>query len=684
MKWIPRTFSALLVGSMVCASGIALIAALAAGQNNSSPAPASSVHEAIVAHLNAVIGYYRDSTSKVQAGDRPSDAVYQDNGQAFAAEAVRLAFQSARAQAALRRMSSPSNSPGTPAAGQPPSSQPSAAPQSAAQPAAAQPAAAPPTAPFASQDESQNAAPDYAQIQATVSQRIADDQGKLEALNKKMGSAPPGRIQALSTQRDVLMGELTLDKATLDAVQKMSAFVEINNDARGGLQGAINDLARSIPEVLGTSSAQKVASPKNSSPVPAAAAPASTSATGLIGQVGVLYTEMEGVRGIQRLLTENANVRRAADELRQPLRQEMSATLQQGRDASNQTAGAAAPANAQAARQEFQFLTQKFNSLSGALLPLSQEIVVLDEGRSNLLEWRRSISDESERTLRSLLTRVVGLALALGVVLALSEIWRRLTYRYVRDARRRRQFMIIRRFVIGFLVGIVIILGFVSEVSSLATFAGFVTAGIAVGLQTVLLSVAAYFFVVGRYGIRVGERISVAGVTGDVIDVGLVRMYLMELAGTGVDLYPTGRIVVFSNSVLFQAMTPLFKQIPGTEYAWHELVMTLAPGADPKAVETRVLDAVQKVYHEFRDGIDPQGSGMDDHMEFVLKSPEPEAKVQFGDAGLELIVRYPVNLRRASEMDDRVTHALIDGHAADDKSRAEIIGTPKIRAAVKG
>lgn len=62
-----------------------------------------------------------------------------------------------------------------------------------------------------------------------------------------------------------------------------------------------------------------------------------------------------------------------------------------------------------------------------------------------------------------------------------------------------------------------------------------------------------YFVVIGRYGIRVGDRIPVAGVIGDVIDIGLVRMCLMELAGTGIDLYSIGRIVVFSNSVLFQA-----------------------------------------------------------------------------------------------------------------------------------
>src|SRR5262249_50092908 len=157
------------------------------------------------------------------------------------------------------------------------------------------------------------------------------------------------------------------------------------------------------------------------------------------------------------------------------------------------------------------------------------------------------------------------------------------------DPRRRRQFLILRRFVTGFLVIVVVVVGFVSEIGSLATFAGFITAGIAVALQTVILSIAAYFFLVGRYGLRVGDRVTAGGVTGDVVDVGLVRLYLMELAGNGVDVYPTGRVVVFSNSVLFQA-NPLFKQIPGTEFAWREVSVPLAPTGDYALAEKTMLE----------------------------------------------------------------------------------------------
>jgi hypothetical protein len=124
---------------------------------------------------------------------------------------------------------------------------------------------------------------------------------------------------------------------------------------------------------------------------------------------------------------------------------ELLATLQSGKDLANQTG---------VPKQQYDVLTARFNQLSAALLPLSQETVVLDQSRSNLLEWKRSLSNESAAMLRSLFFRELGIAVALGVIVGLSEAWRRLTLRYVHDPRRRRQFLLLRRFVMGFLIGI--------------------------------------------------------------------------------------------------------------------------------------------------------------------------------------------------------------------------------------
>ncbi len=125
----------------------------------------------------------------------------------------------------------------------------------------------------------------------------------------------------------------------------------------------------------------------------------------------------------------------------------------------------------------------------------------------------------------------------------------------------------------GLALTLVIVFGLVSEFGSLATYAGLITAGLAVALQNVILAIVAYFFLIGRYGVRVGDRITLAGVTGRVVEIGLVRIYLMELAGP--QMRSTGRMVVLSNAVLFQP-TAMFKQMPGGDFYWHTITMVFA------------------------------------------------------------------------------------------------------------
>jgi len=596
---------------------------------------------AVLYHLTQVISWYRQSNTGIQSVGLPSDAIYQDNAKSLGSQTVRLAFQSAKAEAAL---------------------------------IAAQEKAGGTNQPSAATTQQQN----LAQMQAKTSAQIDQLQSQIESLNAQIQKTPSRRRDTLISQRDALQGQLELQKALLDVVQKMAAFVETNGEISGGLEGDINQLARSIPEVLGPS-----ASPQKPVTSPAPAKPSLANSGGLITDAISLYSYLSTVHQIDGIIKETDYTRDIADHLRTPLRDALRATIQRSQKLAGQPPSTDLQ-ELQAEKQEFQKLTERFKQFSGAVLPLSQEIIVLNDSKTNLEEWRNSIALESKHMLRSVLTRVIGILLALGVILFLSQIWRRITFRYVRDPRRRRQFLIMRRVVIGFLIGVVLLLGFVSEFSSLATFAGFITAGIAVGLQAVLLSVAAYFFIIGRYGIRVGDRISVAGITGDVVDIGLVRLYLMELAGTGLDFYPTGRIVVFSNAVLFQTGSPLFKQIPGTEYAWHEVVVRIAPDGNYKLVQEKLLATVNSVYSQYREQIERQHASIERHVDIQVDTPRPEARLQFSDAGLELLVRYPVEIRNAPDTDEEMTRKVLELIETDAGMKAAVSGTPKIRSAVKG
>ena len=594
--------------------------------------------DAIVDHLNAVIDWYRQVSSRVPTAGLPSDAVYQMNAQNMSVEVVQLAFQSAQAEAAL-----------VPAAG----------------PAGGAGASAPSA---------------LAKLESDTNARITTLEAEIPDLTQQIASAPKAKRQPLIAQKDNAEGELELRKAMRDTFQQLAQFTSAKGEGgKDGLEGKINELRHSIPELSNASASKMVTKP----PTASGSIPSSG---GLIGEVIALYDQLQAMHQLSQLTQETARVRDAANKLRSPLVATLRATITQGQQLASTpattTAGNAAAPPAQQ-KQQFEALAARFKQISGASLPLSQEIILLDQSSSTFQEWRQSILHESNGILRSIILRVLSIAVAMGVILLLSEVWRRVTFRYVSDVRRRRQFLVLRRVVMGFCMGIVLILGFVSEFSSLATFAGFITAGLAVGLQTILLSVAAYFFLVGRWGIRVGDRISVASVTGDVIDIGLVRLYLMELAGTGVDLYPTGRVVVFSNSVLFQPTTPLFKQIPGSEYAWHEVSILLNPGGKYDLIESQLMEAVRSVHKEYSDDLQRQLGYTERRMDISVRPPEPHGQLQYGDSGLEYAVRYPVDLRKASEVDEKITRKVLEMLQQPGDLQASISGVPKIRAAVK-
>jgi len=612
-------------------------------QPNSEPStlpPLQLDSAAVLRHLNEIISWYRRVTSGISSVGLPTDTVYQDNMQRLGAQVVRLAFQSARAEAALitaQQKALGANQPGE-------------------------------------TTQQQN----LAQLQARTTSQVEQLQSQLDKTNAEIAKASASRRVELISQRDAIQSQLDLQKALLDAVQKMASFVQTNGELGGGLQGSINELARSVPEVLGSSNSSEKPTTTATSPKPALA-----NSGGLISEAMTLYDYMALVHQISQVTDQTNYISTLVDHLRTPLREALRAAIQQSQQIANQ-APATNARELQTERRTLQELTNRFKELSNALLPLSQEMIVLNDSKANLEQWRGSINRESRYVLRSVLLRVIGIILALSLVLLISEMWRRITFRYIGDPRRRRQFLVLRRVVIGALIVFVLVFGFVSEFSSLATFAGFITAGVAVALQALLLSVAAYFFIIGRYGIRVGDRISIAGITGDVVDVGLVRMYLLELAGTGVDFYPTGRLVVVSNSVLFQAGTPLFKQIPGTEYTWHEVVVTIAPNGNHKAAQEKLVAAVDEVYSQYRPEIERQHRGIERRMDIQISAPHPEARLQFADAGLELLVRYPVEIRRAPDIDEKMTRKVLELVETDTTVKTALSSNPKIRSAIRG
>ena len=67
-----------------------------------------------------------------------------------------------------------------------------------------------------------------------------------------------------------------------------------------------------------------------------------------------------------------------------------------------------------------------------------------------------------------------------------------------------------------------------------------------------------------------------------------------------------------------------------------------------------------------------------------MPQPVPLGQLNFTDTGFEFVVRYPVEIRRAAEIDDEVIKELMDVIDNDPNLKAGVSGPPKLRSVVKG
>jgi small-conductance mechanosensitive channel len=389
---------------------------------------------------------------------------------------------------------------------------------------------------------------------------------------------------------------------------------------------------------------------------------------------------MGKVHTLNAVISSTESLGQRAKELRNPTIDYMRSLIHQGDQlfAAADTAGASQLAQQ---KQALDALTSQFKQASSQMLPLSKMSILLEMYQRNVASWKDSVHERQRDELRQLSLDLGVLIILIAAIFAVGEIWKRTTFRYIRDSRRRYQFLLLRRVVMWFSVGLIVVLAFASQLGSAVTFAGLITAGVAVALQNVIVSVVAYFFLIGKYGIRAGDRVQIAGVTGEVVDIGLVRIHVMELGGPG-DSQPTGRIVAFSNSIVFQPTAGVFKQIPGTNFIWHELKLTLAAESDYHEAKERITKAVDAALEEYRDSIENQRLVMEKNWSTISPAElRPKVRLHYTASGIEASVRFPVDLEKAGEIDDHLMREVTA--ALDGEPKLKLIGAemPVVKAA---
>jgi small-conductance mechanosensitive channel len=459
----------------------------------------------VIGYLLRSVTWYRHLYTERQVASDPEDLVFLNDNQALESQIVKLSFDFANADAALAKTAT-----------------------------SAHDTAGPASADLAHFIEFKNR-------NDQLTQQTSDDIGKL---NEKIALARKDD-KKLKAALDDTQSRLELLQAVSQALDDLVQFVQTAGTAQANtatLDLTIDDLAQSIPE-LSSPATPLSKLPAQDSDFRTSNSWRETGILGLASEVSALNHKLRVVDE-KILLTDNFSL--STKNMRTPMSDFITRVLQRAVTSNLQTSDLSL---LREQKSQLDALTLELKAFSPAILALDKQRALLEEYESHLLPWRTAVAKQYRQAWKKLVVRLLIVVLILSVLFGIGEISRKLALGRIQDPNRRRVISMVHRLVTMFAIAVVALFSVASDLSSLATYFGLLSAGLLLALQNVILASLGSLVLLGKRGIRVGDRVQVSGITGDVINMGLLQFQLREFAVE--EGHFTGHVATFSNSLVF-------------------------------------------------------------------------------------------------------------------------------------
>lgn len=220
------------------------------------------------------------------------------------------------------------------------------------------------------------------------------------------------------------------------------------------------------------------------------------------------------------------------------------------------------------------------------------------------------------------------------------------------------------------LLGLAII--FANRLSNVLTLFGFAVAGLAIALQEIVASFAAWFFIRGPRGYRNRDWIQVGDQCGEVVDIGFLRTTLQQAAPLGINnpieggTY-TGGLVVLMNNAVFKH--PLINYTRGFPFVWCHLRFTLTYESDwekARDLMLRLMLEEAEIVHSAERAM-AQISEMAGAYVIRVDSTQPLVRAMAAADGVELALRFLAHPRRRASLLDKINTKVMRAVLASEK-----------------
>ncbi len=199
--------------------------------------------------------------------------------------------------------------------------------------------------------------------------------------------------------------------------------------------------------------------------------------------------------------------------------------------------------------------------------------------------------------------------------------------------------------VLGYILIIVLtITYFTGSIKDFGLAIGLLTAGITITLQELILSVAGSFYIFFVRVYKPGDRISIHGIKGDVIDIDSIYTTMMEIGEwVSSDNY-TGRIVKLSNAFVFKG--PVYNYSQDFPFVWDEFNLPIRYGSDVELAKQIVISVAQENLSQYvKDSMD-NWKGVVEKYYIEDAQVDPSLAITMTDNWIQFNLRYIVDYKK--------------------------------------
>jgi small-conductance mechanosensitive channel len=253
-----------------------------------------------------------------------------------------------------------------------------------------------------------------------------------------------------------------------------------------------------------------------------------------------------------------------------------------------------------------------------------------------------------------------SLAAVLAILLAVVLIDGAIRRAFDRQSERKRlhQLRVISTIAVQLIGASLIVLIIFGPPNQISTIIGLTTAGLTVALKDFIVAFFGWFALMGRNGIRVGDWVEINGVSGEVIEIGLLKTALLEMGNWATTGHPTGRRVAFVNSFAIEGH--YFNFSTAGQWLWDELQVNLPVAGDP-------YEMAQQIRQMVEEQTKTEGTAAEQDWERVTRqygirpfSAKPAVDLRPSPTGLTVVVRYITRAPQRYEVKSRLFDAIVD------------------------